>query len=74
MPNRRPKLEIVAPAASPEEAAAVVAAVERFLRDTAPPVAPAPPPRNAWQRAALLEGVDRDGGGPSPWGDGVAWG
>ena len=40
MPNRRPKLEIVAPSASPEEAAAVVAAVERFLRDTAPPPAP----------------------------------
>jgi hypothetical protein len=74
MPNRRPKLEIVAPAASPEEAAAVVAAVERFLRDTAPPLAPAPPRRDAWQRAALLEGVDRDGSARSPWGDGVSWG
>ena len=28
VPNRRPKLEIVAPSASPEEAAAVVAALE----------------------------------------------
>jgi hypothetical protein len=59
MPNRRPKLEIVAPAASPEEAAAVVAAVERFLRDTAPPPAPAAPPPNPWVRAARLEAVDR---------------
>jgi hypothetical protein len=59
VPNRRPKLEIVAPSASPEEAAAVVAAVERFLRDTAPPAAPAEAPPNAWVRAARLEAVDR---------------
>jgi hypothetical protein len=59
MPNRRPKLEIVAPSASAEEAAAVVAAVERFLRDTAPPPAPAEPPPNPWIRAARLEAVDR---------------
>jgi hypothetical protein len=74
MPNRRPKLEIIAPSASPEEAAAVVAAVERFLRDLTPPPAPAAPPRNAWQRAALLEGTGREPDGPSPWGDPVAWG
>jgi hypothetical protein len=67
MPNRRAKLQIVAPAASPEEAAAVVAAVERFLRDTAPPPAPPAPPPNPWVRAARLEGVDRE---PDlhPWG------
>jgi hypothetical protein len=67
MPNRRAKLEIVAPAASPEEAAAVVAAVERFLRDTAPPPAPPAPVPNPWVRAARLEGVDRE---PDihPWG------
>jgi len=59
VPNRRPKLEIVAPSASPEEAAAVVAAVERFLRDTAPPPAPAEAPPNPWVRAARLEAVDR---------------
>jgi len=59
VPNRRPKLEIVAPSASPEEAAAVVAAVERFLRDTAPPAAPAEPPPNPWVRTARLEAVDR---------------
>jgi hypothetical protein len=65
--NRRPKLTIVAPGASAEEAAAVVAALERFMRDTAPaPVAPAPR-RNPWQRAALEEGVDRAPSEPTPW-------
>ena len=72
--NRRPKLEIVAPSASPEEAAAVVAALERFMRDHAPPPAPAGPPRNPWQRAALYEGVGREPSGPSPWGDPHPWG
>ena len=60
--NRRPRLELVhSQAASPEEAAAVIAAVEQFLRDTAPPAAPAPPPPlSRWLRTALLEGVDRE--------------
>jgi hypothetical protein len=74
MPNRRPRLEIVAPAASPEEAAAVVAALERFMRETAPQPAPAPPTRNAWIRAARLEAVGREPEGPGPWGDGHPWG
>ena len=74
MVNRRPQLEIVAPSASPEEAAAVVAALERFMRETAPaPVAPEPPP-NPWQRAALLEATGREPDGPTPWGDPLAWG
>jgi hypothetical protein len=65
--NRRPKLTIVAPNASPEEAAAVVAALERFMRETAPrPVLPAPP-RNRWQEAALREGVTRAPEAPLPW-------
>lgn len=71
--NRRPKLEIVAPAASPEEAAAVVAALERFMRETAPPPAPPAPRRNPWQHTALLEGVGREVEGPTPWGDGSPW-
>jgi hypothetical protein len=65
--NRRPKLSIVAPNASPEEAAAVVAALERFMRETAPPPAPPPPKRNAWQEAALHEGVSRAPEQPLPW-------
>ena len=72
--NRRPELTIVAPSASDEEAAAVIAAVQQFIRDTAPPVAPAPPRTNAWLRAALLEGTGREPDEPSPWGDPVPWG
>jgi hypothetical protein len=65
--NRRPKLRIVAPDASPQEAAAVVAALERFMRETAPPLATAPPRPDPWQRAALHEGVNRQPLQPLPW-------
>jgi hypothetical protein len=65
--NRRPKLTIVAPDASPEEAAAVVAALERFMRETTPVHAEAPPPPNPWQQAALQEGVLRQPAAPMPW-------
>ena len=67
MVNRRPKLTIVAPDASPEEAAAVVAALERFMRETAPPPAPAAAKRNPWQQAGLREGVIREYQPPLPW-------
>ncbi|HEX8160047.1 MAG TPA: hypothetical protein VF526_21920 [Solirubrobacteraceae bacterium] len=71
MPNRRPQLRIVAPAASPEEAAAVVAALERFMRDTAPVIAPAPADATSgWARAALLEGTGHGPQERSPWGVG----
>ena len=65
--NRRPKLTIVAPTASDEEAAAVVAALERFMRETAPAPARPAPKRDPWQRAALEEGVRRAPGEPAPW-------
>ena len=65
--NRRPKLTIVAPAASPEEAAAVVAALERFMRDTAPSPAPPASGPNPWQQAGLNEGVSRQPEQPLPW-------
>jgi hypothetical protein len=57
--NRRPRLELRGSSATPEEAAAVIAAVEQFLRDTAPPPAEEPEP-SAWVRAARLEAVDRE--------------
>ncbi len=48
---------------TPEEAAAIVAALERFMRATAPPPARnAPTDPDGWHAAALLEGVSRD-----PW-------
>jgi hypothetical protein len=65
--NRRPKLTILAPDASPEEAAAVVAALERFMRETAPTPVPPAPRRSAWQQAALQEGVLREPQLPLPW-------
>ena len=57
--NRRPRLELRGSSATPEEAAAVIAAVEQFLRDTAPP--PAREERESdWVRTARLEAVDRE--------------
>ena len=58
--NRRPRLELRGSSASPVEAAAVIAAIERFMRDTAPPVATEPEGPGPWVRAALLEGVERE--------------
>jgi hypothetical protein len=61
----RPRIEVRQPA-SPEEAAAIAAAIEQFMRDTAP-VATAQEPRvSAWLRAGLLEGTKRSAG-DSPW-------
>jgi hypothetical protein len=44
--------------ASLDEAAAIAAAVERFLLETAPASGSAEEDVSPWQRAALLEGVD----------------
>jgi len=60
-------MTIVAPDASAEEAAAAVAALERFMRDTAPAPMRQGPRRNPWQEAALQEGVARQPAPPSPW-------
>jgi hypothetical protein len=66
----RPSIELVAPAATAEEAAAIAAALERFLHDTAP-VLVAPRSSSPWERAALSEGVGLSA--PSPWGDAPGW-
>ena len=58
--NRRPQLELVAPGASPEEAAAIVAALEHFMRATAPAPAPVEEGQNPWYRRGLLESVERE--------------
>jgi hypothetical protein len=69
MVNRRPKLELIASSASPAEAAAIVAALERFMRDTAPRPAATARGVDPWLRAAMLEGVAREGRGGErdPW-------
>ena len=69
----RPRIEVRQPA-SPEEAAAIAAAIEQFIRDTAPPPAAAGPSVSPWLRAGLLAGTGRDAAGHSPWGDRELWG
>jgi len=58
------------PTPTPEEAAALIAAIERFLVETTP-VSPAGAAVEAdpWRRAALLEGLRRLGERPlqDPW-------
>jgi len=67
----RPRIEMMgSPAASEAEAAAVVAAVEQFLADTAP-TPQVGEPVNPWQRAALLDGVRSKNALASPWGEGM---
>lgn len=58
-----------APCATDEEAAAIVAAIERFTHDTAPAPAGAGEAMDPWTRAAMLEGVMREErrGVPHPW-------
>jgi hypothetical protein len=71
----RPRIELGGGPASPEEAAAIAAAIEQFMRDTAPPPMPAGGSRmSPWLRAALYAGTGRDPSGPSPWGDAERWG
>ncbi len=60
MATRQPRLQLIAPSASPEEAAAIVAALERFMRATAPPASSPPPAPDGWRRAAILEGISRE--------------
>jgi hypothetical protein len=55
----RPRIELMTPAASPEEAAAVTAAIEQFLADTAPAPKASADRMPAWQWAGLQEGVRR---------------
>ena len=56
---------MIAPGASPEEAAAIAAALEHFMRTTAPAVAASEPKPNPWFMQGLLESVQRE---PSPFG------
>jgi hypothetical protein len=69
MPARTPRLKLIAPSATAEEAAAVVAALERFMRATAQAPAPVAEPSDRWRRAAILEGVERATQGDlgDPW-------
>jgi hypothetical protein len=63
---RRPRIEMTHAAATPEEAAAIAAAIEQFLRDTAPAPRQEAETISAWTRAGLLEGVGLSADSP-PW-------
>ncbi len=69
---RRPAIQLIAPAAGPEQAAAIAAALERFLHDTAPVVTAPRAVTNPWGRAGIAEGVGL--APPTPWGDPEPWG
>lgn len=62
MAQRSQRIELLgmASTATPAEAAAIVAALERFVRDTARPGQSPATAVDPWQRAALLEGVSRE--------------
>ena len=70
----RPRLEVRQPVAGPDEAAAIAAAIEQFLRDTAPAPAAEPEELDPWLRAGLFEGVGLDPDAKGPWGDPHPWG
>jgi hypothetical protein len=59
-PARPAHLQLIAPSATPEEAAAIVAALERFIRDTAPPAGGRTDMPDPWWRAGILEGTEHD--------------
>jgi hypothetical protein len=69
MVNHGPQSEPIAPPPSAEEAAAIVAAMERFARSTAVAAAAVEPDADPWQRAAALEAVEREPGifARDPW-------
>lgn len=68
----RPAIQMIAPAAEPAQAAAIAAALERFLHDTTPVPAPPVQRTSRWARTALAEGAFLDG--PDAWGDPQPWG
>jgi hypothetical protein len=64
----RPRIELVTEPASQSEAAAIVAARDRFLAETAPPPSAGGTPGSRWQRASLIEGVSARDVDARAWG------
>lgn len=59
MQPQRSQVRLISPAsgASTDEAAAIAAAIEQFIAETAPQPENRQPARDRWRQAALLEGV-----------------
>lgn len=70
----RPRIELRGASATPEEAAAIAAAIEQFMRDTAPAREPEQAAISPWLRAGMYEGTGRYPDARSPWGDPEPWG
>jgi hypothetical protein len=64
----RPRIELSGGSASNEEAAAIAAAIEQFMHDTAPAPSTAKRAQSPWLRAGLIEGTGRGKGASTPWG------
>jgi hypothetical protein len=68
----RPRIEMLTGGASESEAAAIVAALEQFMADTAPSPSARGPAPSPWQRAALEEGIGARQVSGRGWGPAVA--
>ena len=63
-------IEVGNGSATPEEGAAIAAAIQQFIAETTP-VAGEGPKQNPWQRAALREGIAARQIEPGGWGPAV---
>ena len=63
-------IEVGNGSATPEEGAAIAAAIQQFIAETTPMAAPVAR-QNPWQRAALREGIAARQIEPSGWGPAV---
>jgi hypothetical protein len=66
-------LLLISPSPSPHEAAAIVAALERFVHDRAAASPARPAGVGGWLRAARLEGVGSEPDTPAPRGGSSPW-
>jgi hypothetical protein len=58
---------------SPEEAVAIIAALERHLQDTARAAGRPPRHGDRWTAAARLQDASGDTQRPNPWGEAHPW-
>jgi hypothetical protein len=70
----RVRLASTKPAPDPQEAVAITAAIEQFLRDTKPQPSKQEATVSPWMRRGLLEGAGLCSCLSSAWGDPHAWG